>query len=60
VQQHEPQSPTLERTLWRLLGPRLRGVQGEADPLPAMRQGMAQLAERAADQRLADLLAELV
>ena len=60
VQQHEPQSPTLERTLWRLLGPRLRGVQGEADPLAAMRQGMAQLAERAADQRLADLLAELV
>jgi UDP-N-acetylglucosamine--N-acetylmuramyl-(pentapeptide) pyrophosphoryl-undecaprenol N-acetylglucosamine transferase len=60
VEQHEPDSPTLERCLWRLLGPRLRGSQTEADPLLAMRQGMEQLAVRDADQRLADLLSELV
>jgi len=60
VEQHEPDSPTLERCLWRLLGPRLRGDQGEADPLLTMRQGMEQLAVRDADQRLADLLTELV
>ena len=60
VEQHEPDSPTLERCLWRLLGPRLRGSQGEADPLPVMRQGMEQLAVRDADGRLATLLAELV
>ena len=60
VQQQEPQSPTLERTLWRLLGPRLRGGRGEVDPLPAMRQAMDQLAVRDADQRLATLLADLV
>jgi UDP-N-acetylglucosamine--N-acetylmuramyl-(pentapeptide) pyrophosphoryl-undecaprenol N-acetylglucosamine transferase len=60
VEQHEPDSPTLERVLWRLLGPRLRGGQVEADLLLAMRQGMGQLAVRDADQRLADLLSELV
>ena len=60
VEQHEPDSPTLERCLRRLLGPRLRGGQTEADPLLAMRQGMEHLAVRDADQRLADLLSELV
>jgi UDP-N-acetylglucosamine--N-acetylmuramyl-(pentapeptide) pyrophosphoryl-undecaprenol N-acetylglucosamine transferase len=50
----------VERVLWRLLGPRLRGGQVEADLLLAMRQGMGQLAVRDADQRLADLLSELV
>ncbi len=60
VEQHEPASPTLERCLWRLLGPRLRGGQAETDPLLAMRQGMEQLAVRDADQRLATLLQALV
>ncbi len=60
VEQQGPESPTLERCLWRLLGPRLRGGTAEADPLLAMRAGMEQLAVRDADQRLAELLSELV
>jgi UDP-N-acetylglucosamine--N-acetylmuramyl-(pentapeptide) pyrophosphoryl-undecaprenol N-acetylglucosamine transferase len=60
VEQHEPGQPPLDRCLWRLLGPRLRGGDPAADPLAAMRRGMEQLAVRDADRRLADLLAELV
>jgi UDP-N-acetylglucosamine--N-acetylmuramyl-(pentapeptide) pyrophosphoryl-undecaprenol N-acetylglucosamine transferase len=59
VEQHAPEQPTLERCLWRLLGPRLRGSQGTADPLRAMANGMERLAVRDADQRLAQLLIEL-
>jgi UDP-N-acetylglucosamine--N-acetylmuramyl-(pentapeptide) pyrophosphoryl-undecaprenol N-acetylglucosamine transferase len=60
VEQHDPGLPPLERCLWRLLGPRLRGGDATADPLAAMRRGMEQLAVPGADRRLADLLAELV
>lgn len=59
VHQHEPGHPTLERSIWRLLGPRLRGCQDSADPLNAMARGMAQLAVRDADQQLAAVLVEL-
>lgn len=60
VAQHEPTDPALEQCLWRLLGPRLRGVDPQDDPLTTMRQGMEQLAVRDADQRLATLLQDLV
>jgi UDP-N-acetylglucosamine--N-acetylmuramyl-(pentapeptide) pyrophosphoryl-undecaprenol N-acetylglucosamine transferase len=60
VWQHEPQESTLADTLWRLLGPRLRGGGEEVDPLAVMRQGMERLAVRDADQRLAELLIQLV
>jgi len=60
VEQHGPEQPTLERTLWRLLGPRLRGNPDVADPLSAMAGGMEQLAVRDADQRLAQVLMALV
>ena len=58
VHQHAPQAPTLRNTIQRLLGDQLG--QGLADPslLPAMQQGMAQLAVRNADQRLRLLLQE--
>ena len=56
VHQHAPEAPTLRNTIQRLLGDQLG--QGQADPslLPAMQQGMAQLAVRDADQRLKMLL----
>ncbi|MEO1003198.1 MAG: UDP-N-acetylglucosamine--N-acetylmuramyl-(pentapeptide) pyrophosphoryl-undecaprenol N-acetylglucosamine transferase [Cyanobacteria bacterium J06638_7] len=60
VSEHAPDQPTLERAIWRLLGPRLRGVASTADPLVAMAAGMENLAVRDADQRLAHLLMELV
>jgi UDP-N-acetylglucosamine--N-acetylmuramyl-(pentapeptide) pyrophosphoryl-undecaprenol N-acetylglucosamine transferase len=60
VWQHEPGEPALERAVWRLLGPRLRGAEAAADPLVRLRQGMERLAVRDADQRLARLLIELV
>ena len=60
VEHHPPEQPTLERTIWRLLGPRLRGGDPAADPLPAMAQGMAQLAVPDADRQLAGLLSSLV
>lgn len=59
VSEHAPQQPTLERAIWRLLGPRLRGTPPAADPLTAMAAGMEQLAARDADRRLAALLEEL-
>jgi len=59
VAQHAPGDPALERSLWRLLGPRLRGSASAVDPLLALRAGMGRLAVRDADQRLARLLQEL-
>jgi UDP-N-acetylglucosamine--N-acetylmuramyl-(pentapeptide) pyrophosphoryl-undecaprenol N-acetylglucosamine transferase len=67
VAQHPAEDPALERTVWRLLGPRLRGVapdavQGPAggiDLLSSLRTGMEQLAVRDADRQLADLLVAL-
>ncbi|MEB3260690.1 MAG: UDP-N-acetylglucosamine--N-acetylmuramyl-(pentapeptide) pyrophosphoryl-undecaprenol N-acetylglucosamine transferase [Cyanobacteriota bacterium] len=60
VWQHGPEEPALEQAVWRLLGPRLRGAVGEADPLLTLRAGMERLAVREADQRLAELLTGLV
>jgi UDP-N-acetylglucosamine--N-acetylmuramyl-(pentapeptide) pyrophosphoryl-undecaprenol N-acetylglucosamine transferase len=59
VWQHPPGEPALEQALWRLLGPRLRGAPGAADPLVQLRRGMQALAVRDADQRLAQLLSQL-
>ena len=59
VQQHPPESPVLERTLWRLLGPRLRGSAPAADPLTPMRAGMEHLAVRDADHQVAQLITGL-
>jgi len=60
VHQHGPEAPGLGLTLWRLLGPRLRGAAPPADPLVAMGAGMHQLANTRADQELAQLLQQLV
>jgi UDP-N-acetylglucosamine--N-acetylmuramyl-(pentapeptide) pyrophosphoryl-undecaprenol N-acetylglucosamine transferase len=59
VWQHAPDHPALEQTVWRLLGPRLRGAGASLDPLVTLRAGMERLAVRDADQRLAGLLVEL-
>ncbi|CAK6688812.1 undecaprenyldiphospho-muramoylpentapeptide beta-N-acetylglucosaminyltransferase [Synechococcus sp. CBW1107] len=61
VAQQPPSDPDLERTLWRLLGPRLEGepVQPDADPLLSLRRGMERLAVRDADRRVASLLVAL-
>ena len=60
VHQHAPERPVLLQTLWRLLGPRLRGCAPGADPLATMRGGMEQLAVRDAEQQLATMLEGLV
>jgi len=60
VHQHGPDAPGLGRSLWRLLGPRLRGVTPPGDPLVTMGAGMHQLANTTADQQLAQLLQHLV
>ena len=60
VHQHGPEAPGLGRTLWRLLGPRLRGAAPPADPLVVMGAGMQQLAQTKADQQLAQLFQQLV
>jgi UDP-N-acetylglucosamine--N-acetylmuramyl-(pentapeptide) pyrophosphoryl-undecaprenol N-acetylglucosamine transferase len=60
VEQHPPECPTLERALWRLLGPRLRGTPASTDPLTAMGEGMQKLAVHDADQRLVALLTDVV
>ncbi len=60
VEQHAPDSPVLERTLWRLLGPRLRQGAAAADPLTPMRVGMQHLAVRDADRQVAQLITGLV
>ncbi|MDA0292130.1 MAG: UDP-N-acetylglucosamine--N-acetylmuramyl-(pentapeptide) pyrophosphoryl-undecaprenol N-acetylglucosamine transferase [Cyanobacteria bacterium] len=57
--QHQPEGQPLSRMLWRLLGPRLRGAEGSADPLTQLAAGMARLAVRDADQQLVNLLCEL-
>ena len=59
VHQHDPDQPVLATTVQRLLGARLG--QPDADPqlLPQMQQGMAELAERDADQQLANLIQQL-
>jgi UDP-N-acetylglucosamine--N-acetylmuramyl-(pentapeptide) pyrophosphoryl-undecaprenol N-acetylglucosamine transferase len=59
VWQHPPEHPALEQTIWRLLGPRLRGCDPAVDPLLQLRAGMERLAVRDADQLLAGLLMEL-
>jgi UDP-N-acetylglucosamine--N-acetylmuramyl-(pentapeptide) pyrophosphoryl-undecaprenol N-acetylglucosamine transferase len=60
VWQHAPGEPALSRAVWRLLGPRLRGVTGALDPLNQLRSGMERLAVRDAEQRLVATLEELV
>ena len=56
VWQHGPAEPALERSLWRLLGPRLRGSAAACDPLKQMSTAMGELAVRDADQRVAAML----
>jgi len=56
VHQHQPEHPTLRTTLWRLLGPRLRGCDPAADPLLQLAEGMERLAVRDAEQRLVEVL----
>ncbi|MCP9942339.1 UDP-N-acetylglucosamine--N-acetylmuramyl-(pentapeptide) pyrophosphoryl-undecaprenol N-acetylglucosamine transferase [Cyanobium sp. ATX 6E8] len=58
VWQHLPSEPALERSLWRLLGPRLRGAAAARDPLVGMGAAMARLAVRDADQRVAAMLSQ--
>ena len=60
VPQHPPEEKGLEDCLWRLLGPRLRGAAAAVDPLVALRRGMRRLAVPDADQRVAQLLTDLV
>ena len=60
VEQHAPELPVLARAVWRLLGPRLRGVAPAGDPLARLRAGMERLAVRDADQRLVEVLSALV
>ena len=59
VWQHPPQEEALERAVWRLLGPRLRGAAPPADPLEELRHGMRRLAVRDAEQRLVARLSAL-
>ena len=56
VWQHGPGEPALERSLWRLLGPRLRRAEVACDPLKQMSLAMGELAVRDADQRVAAML----
>lgn len=56
VHQHHPEHSTLRTTLWRLLGPRLRGCDPAADPLLQLAEGMERLAVRDAEQRLVEVL----
>ena len=59
VWQHPPEHPALAQAIWRLLGPHLRGCPAAIDPLQQLRAGMARLAVRDADQRVAQLLLDL-
>ena len=59
VWQHPPGEAALSRAVWRLLGPRLRGVAAVADPLLQLAAGMHKLAVRDAEQRLARLIEAL-
>lgn len=58
VWQHGPSGSALERSLWRLLGPRLRGAAAACDPLIGMSTAMGELAVRDADQRVAAMLSQ--
>jgi UDP-N-acetylglucosamine--N-acetylmuramyl-(pentapeptide) pyrophosphoryl-undecaprenol N-acetylglucosamine transferase len=58
VWQHPPGEPALERTLWRLLGPRLRATAAASDPLIGMGAAMERLAVHDADQRVAAMLSQ--
>jgi UDP-N-acetylglucosamine--N-acetylmuramyl-(pentapeptide) pyrophosphoryl-undecaprenol N-acetylglucosamine transferase len=60
VWQHPPDDEALERAVWRLLGPRLRGGEAAVDPLLELRAGMERLAVRDAEQRLVERLTALV
>jgi UDP-N-acetylglucosamine--N-acetylmuramyl-(pentapeptide) pyrophosphoryl-undecaprenol N-acetylglucosamine transferase len=60
VWQHPPDDEALERAVWRLLGPRLRGGEAVVDPLLELRAGMERLAVRDAEQRLVERLTALV
>jgi UDP-N-acetylglucosamine--N-acetylmuramyl-(pentapeptide) pyrophosphoryl-undecaprenol N-acetylglucosamine transferase len=60
VWQHAPEEEALGQAVWRLLGPRLRGVEAAVDPLQELRAGMERLAVRDAEQRLVTRLEELV
>ena len=60
VWQHAPEEEALGRAVWRLLGPRLRGVDPVLDPLADLRAGMGRLAVRDAEQRLVERLEALV
>ncbi len=61
VHQHDPGEHTLCDTVWRLLGPRLRGGCKPADdPLLKMGQAMHELGVEDADQKLVELLKDLV
>ena len=59
VWQHPPGEAALAQAVWRLLGPRLRGVAPIADPLLELAAGMERLAVRDAEQRLARLIEAL-
>lgn len=59
VHQHAAEHPALGQTLWRLIGPRLRGSAPAADPLQELQAGMERLAVRDADRQLAQLLEAL-
>jgi UDP-N-acetylglucosamine--N-acetylmuramyl-(pentapeptide) pyrophosphoryl-undecaprenol N-acetylglucosamine transferase len=59
VHQHQPEHPTLRTTLWRLLGPRLRGCDPAADPLLQLAEGMERLEVRDAERRLVEVLQRL-
>lgn len=60
VWQHAPGEMGLERMIWRLLGPRLRGVPDSLDPLVELRAGMRRLAVRDSEQRLVAELEHLL
>ena len=59
VHQHAPDRPPRGRALWQLLGPRLRGAEGLADPLNSLAEGMGRLAVADADRQLVALLLQL-
>ena len=60
VHQHSPRHNALRRTLWHLLGPRLRGCAASVDPLVRLHNGMNRLAVRDAEQHLVDVINSLV
>ena len=60
VHQHTPEATVLGQAIQHLLGHRLGDPKADPSLLPAMREGMEQLAIRDADQRLVDLLQSLL